>query len=1197
MSLQGPGIDASVEVALAQQQQARPLPPLPVPPSLPPSTDAEAEALLELDAASQSAKQMAIIVGRHLGLDGAALAPVEVAVHAKQILAEEGPNAGMGDFSSPVAKKGGGAVKKQLQEIATQLHVLHQLRAAATAATTVVAASTSPTSATSSPLGHPVEQPGPGVSRVDLGHVATLRKEGAEEERQLGGESNSPLPLLPTDLSVVLNGQSIDSSQTLAGVQVAAVTASDESVGGGGGLSELSMLEAEVMGGDGGIGWTPPRPPPPSIATLHVADNFASAASGGSGSMQLPSPVLPECAYQEEASAAVSDTLSADGSQMLLAEPPPPPATPPRAFRSQLQLMLAQIEAVRATEPSAQAQMLDALQPPALGAAARVALTLEPASIAELAQAADAINRGEQPQPEAIGRAYTLFTKLPAESQELVTSHLPPQASAVAQVVCTARIPQASVVRMATAIFALTNPAPPPPSTVRDSVGGETETVAPPPPLSAASLESCDPRLLAALHTEMKQLPPAVTQALLEKCLPKGQTRDLAAAAVEMGAAMEEEDVVELIKGFQSSNAPIPGATTNAPSAPPVTTAESAVANKQQQQQQQQYWRVAKTISYSELRRIGRWMRQGPCTLQVLAFLGGLWLLLAAFIGIFLSLARLEIAVLVIQFYLIFFSVVIIALEVKSILCHQFLALPIEQYAAALATTTGRGVFYLLVGALSLGQWRVSNENNDEPEPPDSDFWSDLAAYFSWASSSGWLNAFAGGWLLVVALVLLVLGRVSRRKMALLAASMVDEDAVRAMFAEGDANRDGQLDLTELALLLGKLNGTRPSHAELELVMREVDQDGSGTISINEMVAWWSHSQIARQAALLAETQTAGAGATSRMAARAATATHMVDKKGAHDDRGGDLESPLLNRVHDDHDDFSDSGKQTSIVRSTDQILGTTTADVRVNPEAQQPPLLIAVDESQSCAAKNTARAKLDIATESLLRVKAWAVGTGPLSVRVLSCVTGVLLCAVAIGTAIVGNIFRSFNLLKIMVDTLLFCGGVLVIAMDGPLTPLLPHIQAQLKFLTTVAGRGIYQIFLAFLTLSQGSADFSFRAPFAEPGPLLYILLAVVLLVLGVIFMIAGFAATAKMTKLKNALYSASSLRAAFDNADTDRSGVLEPIELAKLCASLGSELTPRQLEVAISMLDTDRDGAISYSEFYDWWHGGAAQNRDEAV
>ena len=86
-------------------------------------------------------------------------------------------------------------------------------------------------------------------------------------------------------------------------------------------------------------------------------------------------------------------------------------------------------------------------------------------------------------------------------------------------------------------------------------------------------------------------------------------------------------------------------------------------------------------------------------------------------------------------------------------------------------------------------------------------------------------------------------------------------------------------------------------------------------------------------------------------------------------------------------------------------------------------------------------------------------------------------------------------------------------------------------------------------------------------------------------------------MTKLKNALYSASSLRAAFDNADTDRSGVLEPIELAKLCASLGSELTPRQLEVAISMLDTDRDGAISYSEFYDWWHGGAAQNRDEAV
>jgi hypothetical protein len=53
-------------------------------------------------------------------------------------------------------------------------------------------------------------------------------------------------------------------------------------------------------------------------------------------------------------------------------------------------------------------------------------------------------------------------------------------------------------------------------------------------------------------------------------------------------------------------------------------------------------------------------------------------------------------------------------------------------------------VFYLLVGALSIGQWRVSNSGSDET-PPSSGFWANLSLYFSWASSTGWLNAIAGG--------------------------------------------------------------------------------------------------------------------------------------------------------------------------------------------------------------------------------------------------------------------------------------------------------------------------------------------------------------------------------------------------------------------------------------------------------------------
>lgn len=106
----------------------------------------------------------------------------------------------------------------------------------------------------------------------------------------------------------------------------------------------------------------------------------------------------------------------------------------------------------------------------------------------------------------------------------------------------------------------------------------------------------------------------------------------MAAAALEMGVAMEESEVAELIAGFQTTAA-----------------AGGGDSNSSAKAATDQYWKVAKTLSFSEMRRVGRWVKQGPCGLQVLSFLGGMILGVAAFFGIFLSLARLEIAVLAIQ--------------------------------------------------------------------------------------------------------------------------------------------------------------------------------------------------------------------------------------------------------------------------------------------------------------------------------------------------------------------------------------------------------------------------------------------------------------------------------------------------------------------------------------------------------------------
>jgi hypothetical protein len=52
-----------------------------------------------------------------------------------------------------------------------------------------------------------------------------------------------------------------------------------------------------------------------------------------------------------------------------------------------------------------------------------------------------------------------------------------------------------------------------------------------------------------------------------------------------------------------------------------------------------------------------------------------------------------------------------------------------------------------------------------------------------------------------------------------------------------------------------------------------------------------------------------------------------------------------------------------------------------------------------------------------------------------------------------------------------------------------------QLMVLSTVAGRGLYQLMICFLALSQGWQEFSWSSPFANVGSLLYIGCAGVLL------------------------------------------------------------------------------------------------------
>jgi hypothetical protein len=57
------------------------------------------------------------------------------------------------------------------------------------------------------------------------------------------------------------------------------------------------------------------------------------------------------------------------------------------------------------------------------------------------------------------------------------------------------------------------------------------------------------------------------------------------------------------------------------------------------------------------------------------------------------------------------------------------------------------------------------------------------------------------------------------------------------------------------------------------------------------------------------------------------------------------------------------------------------------------------------------------------------------------------------------------------------------------------------------------------------------------------------------------------------------------FDEADVDGSGELDAEELAAFCETLGTKLSPEELEAALLILDESGDGQISYEEFAEWW------------
>lgn len=73
--------------------------------------------------------------------------------------------------------------------------------------------------------------------------------------------------------------------------------------------------------------------------------------------------------------------------------------------------------------------------------------------------------------------------------------------------------------------------------------------------------------------------------------------------------------------------------------------------------------------------------------------------------------------------------------------------------------------------------------------------------------------------------------------------------------------------------------------------------------------------------------------------------------------------------------------------------------------------------------------------------------------------------------------------------------------------------------------------------------------------------------------------------------------IRAVFARLDTDGSGTIDEFDLRRLGDSLGAPMSVDDIQRAISAMDSDRDGKVSWEEFEHWWYQSAKSEQSKAI
>lgn len=226
---------------------------------------------------------------------------------------------------------------------------------------------------------------------------------------------------------------------------------------------------------------------------------------------------------------------------------------------------------------------------------------------------------------------------------------------------------------------------------------------------AAAAKDKRAARVAAAaeLHRTFKSLPPRAREELSRLAPPQ------LAPAVQLAEGLEEDDIPAILSELDkhSGNA---STTKGGPSSDKGDDGAAAAGHEgdaearpsSEEEQRQAAKAAARLAARAEARRLWRWVRGSPCGLRVLNFLGGLALSFAGVTGIVIqTFNEFRIWMIILQFYICVFGLLMASLEVDSALCVKYVSSNVQKWLGFLTTSSGRGHYLLFVGFLTLSIW------------------------------------------------------------------------------------------------------------------------------------------------------------------------------------------------------------------------------------------------------------------------------------------------------------------------------------------------------------------------------------------------------------------------------------------------------------------------------------------------------------